>query len=238
MTNPTEQDNLYRDYHEWKDWVDLFTYTADHAGYFRYELRDLKVAGADVLEIGFGSGACLAWMSERGASLAGTELSERSCEAARARGIEVLPTNLPAAAAAHAGRFDTIVAFDVFEHLPMDAVSEYLAACETMLRPGGRLLLRFPNSQSPFGLYAQAGDPTHQVQLSCQVIELLSVERRLEVLRYGGSYLYTGPLFSPRGIKRRLRIAAQTAIGAVLRFTYATSIPYDPVVVVVLERKG
>ena len=120
----------------------------------------------------------------------------------------------------------------------LSCVALSLAACETMLRPGGRLLLRFPNSQSPFGLFAQAGDPTHKTQLSRQVIELLAIDSRLEVLRYSGSHVYTGSLFSLRGIKRRVRQVIQAAIGAVLRFAYATAIPYDPVVVVVLERKA
>ncbi len=232
-----ETTDLYAHYQNWKSWDDLFVYSTDHAGYFAAELADLAVDGADVLEIGFGSGSCVAWMSERGARASVTEVSDRSCSAARARGYDVLPADLPAAAADHADRFDTIIAFDVFEHLDLDTVGRYLDACATMLRPGGRMLLRFPNAQSPFGLMPQAGDPTHKSQLSLSVLELMIVNRPYRVLRYGSSHLHLGKWMTPVWAKRVMRRALQRVMNAVLNFIYASGIPYEPVVVIVLEKR-
>ena len=62
----------------------------------------------------------------------------------------------------HPARFDTVVAFDVFEHFALEEIEARLAALETMIRPGGHLLMRFPNGQSPFGLVLQHGDPDPQ----------------------------------------------------------------------------
>lgn len=228
--------DLYMHYQDWKSWDDLFVYSPDHAGYFAAELADVKISGADVLEIGFGAGSCVAWMEERGARVSVTEISERSCSAARARGLEVLPPDLPSAAETHDGRFDTILAFDVFEHLDLETVGAYLDACATMLKSGGKLLLRFPNAQSPFGLAPQAGDPTHRSELSASVIRLMITRRPFEVTRYAGSHLYRGKPFSPVWIKRSARRLMQKAIGSLLRFVYASGIPYDPVVVIVMEK--
>lgn len=88
-------------------------------------------------------------MEERGAQVSVTEVSERSCAAARERGLDILPADLPTAAADHTDRFDTII---VFEHLDLETMGAYLDACATILKPGGKLLLRFPNAQSPVNL--------------------------------------------------------------------------------------
>ena len=228
--------DLYANYQYWKSWDDLFVCTTDHAGYFTAELADLKTADADVLEIGFGVGSCVVWLEKRGARISVTEISERSCAAARARGLDVLPPDLPSVATGHEARFDTIIAFDVFEHLDLETVGAYLDACATMLKPGGRLLLRFPNTQSPFGLKHQAGDPTHRSELSESVIGLMITRRPFEVTRYAGSHLYRGKPLSPVWAKRSVRRLMQKAIGGLLRFVYASGIPYDPVVVIVLQK--
>lgn len=225
----------YSNYHAWKHWDELFSVTQDQAGYFTGELRDLKISGARVLEIGFGSGACLAWMKQRGAGLYGCEISEASRAAAQSHGVTVIPPDLPAAERGFEGRFDSIIAFDVFEHLPMAEVKAYLGACEKMLCKGGKLLLRFPNSQSPFGLQPQMGDPTHRSALSRSVIELLIVDRAFSIVRYGPSYLYLGASL-PKRLVRTLRLVAQRAITGILNLVYATGIPYEPVVVIVLVR--
>lgn len=228
--------SLYEHYQAWKSWDSLFTYTADQAGYFRGELRDVKVADADVLEIGFGSGSCLAWMRDRGARVFGTEYLEAACQAAVSDNVTILPPDLPSVASRHEGSFDTIVAFDIFEHLELAELRSYLGACETMLRPGGSLVLRFPNAQSPFGLQPQMGDPTHRSPLSRSALELLLPGMSFAVKRYGGSYRNVGKSLSPIWFKRKIRFALQDMISAALRFVYATSIPYDPVVVIVLRR--
>lgn len=222
-------------YDTWKGWGAPFSYTRDEAGYFIRELADLRIHNADVLEIGFGAGNCLAWMRDSGARVAGSELSERACAAARRIGIELLPLNLPKHAQDHAGRFDSIIALDVFEHLDLPQVSSHLRACETMLRPGGRLLLRFPNAQSPFGLQPQVGDPTHRTPLSRETIRYLIAGLNLEIIAYRGSTVYFGHPLSPRGVKRRVRRGMQVLIGIAMRFIFASDIPYDPVVVLVLQ---
>lgn len=222
-------------YAAWKKWDRLFRYTADEAAYFRGETRGLSVAGADVLDIGFGSGAFLAWARDQGARIAGVEIDPLLQEAAQRENIELLPARLGEAAEEHPGRFDTIVAFDVLEHLTREELIAALGAASLLLKPGGRLALRFPNGQSPFGLAPQYGDPTHRLALSRPVIEYYLHGAPFEVVRYCGVYRIGGG-----GLRRRLGRAArgllQDAIAHVLRAVYMQDIPFDPVVMLILSR--
>ena len=53
-----------------------------------------------------------------------------------------------------------------------------------MLKPGGLLMLRFPNGQSPFGRYLQHADHTHRSTLSLPIIEQLTVSGPLTIVRH------------------------------------------------------
>lgn len=229
--------NRYVGYEDWKAWHDLFSYTSDNADYFAGEMRGLAVENADLLEIGFGSGDFLQWAIDRGARVAATEINPVLLAAAESRGIELLDDRLEQAAVAASARFDTIVAFDVFEHLTIDEISAGLMSVERMLKPGGHFVLRFPNAQSPFGLVAQHGDPTHRSYLSLSVFEQLIQPGNLEVARYGH-------VFRPRGrtlvalLVRRFRYLCQDVISRMLDFVYATRVPWEPVVVLVLRRRA
>lgn len=231
---PAEND-VYRAYESWKGWTKPFTFTPDEEAYFEGECRGVRIDGAIVFEIGFGSGNFLSWARQKkGAKIAGSEINAASLEAARAQGIELLPAAFETIAKLHAGRFDTVVSFDVFEHFTLDEIIRRLDALETMMKPGGHLLMRFPNAQSPFGLAPQNGDPTHMSALSRDVFELLIQKTGFEIVRYGGSYRIGGGGLV-RSVVRPLRGLLRRIIGGVLNFTYTTRIPYDSVVVLVMR---
>lgn len=231
---PAGDDELYP---AWKGWDRAFAYTPDEAAYFAGETRDLAIAGADVLDIGFGSGAFLAWARDAGARVAGVEINPLLQEAARRAGVELLSPRLEEAARDHSARFDTIVAFDVFEHIDRENLPAALRATSLMLKPFGRLALRFPNGQSPFGLAPQHGDPTHRTALSKALLEFYLQDLPLDCLRYGGVFKIGGG-----GPRRRFgrwaRGALQTALGVALDAIYGHNIPWDPVVVLVLARRS
>jgi 2-polyprenyl-3-methyl-5-hydroxy-6-metoxy-1,4-benzoquinol methylase len=227
---------FYEGYESWKGWTEPFKFTAEEASYFAGETSCAKIADADVLEIGFGSGSFVAWARDQGARIAGTEINPVLLSAARAFGVELLEADLETVADSHADRFDTIVAFDVFEHFTLDAVMSRLAAAETMLKPGGRLIMRFPNGQSPFGLTAQNGDPTHVTPLSRDVVEQLTRATRLEVVRYSPSFRIAGGGIA-KSLARRLRYAARDVMSLCLNAIYSQNIPWDAVVVLVLRKR-
>jgi len=225
----------YTSYEAWKGWDQLFEYTPDKADYFRGETRDLAIHDADVLEMGFGSGDLLQWLIDQGARVNGSEINPVLVRAAIDRGIPVVEAEIERIARLHPGRYGTIIALDVFEHFTFAEVALRLEAAEILLKPGGKLLLRFPNAQSPFGLHPQCGDPTHLSGLSKSVFESLLIQRCLTIERYSAPYRAKG-----RGVRtvisRWLRYALRDLITKALNFTYATDIPYDPVVVIVLRK--
>lgn len=150
-------------YSDWKRWeADTFAQLSrGDADYFARELRDLvrKRDIRRVLEIGYGNGAFLAFCRSRGWEVSGVELLPELVEAANAAGFSAVPSDeldgLPDAS------FDAIFAFDVFEHIPPEASIDFLRALRAKLRPGGVIMLRYPNVDTWIGNPFQYGDVTH-----------------------------------------------------------------------------
>jgi len=236
MSDQTSTD-LYDGYDAWKGWNKPFTCPPEEELYFEGETRDLAIANSDVLEIGFGSGSFLVWAKARGARIAGTEINPNLLKAAQDYGLELINPSFEEVATQYAGRFDTIAAFDVFEHFPVADIVTRLGAAQTMLKAGGHLILRFPNAQSPFGLPPQNGDPTHKAALSRSVFEQLLQGTKFEITRYAPSYRIGGGSL-PKRIVRELRYFVRDLISKTLNFVYSQEIPWDPVVVLVLRRKA
>ncbi len=225
----------YRGYAQWKGWERLFSCSADEAAYFAGETRDLAVSGADVLEIGFGAGAFLAFARDCGARVVGLEILPELREAAQAAGFELAPEGFEETARLYPARFDTIAAFDVFEHLTAPELGAALDACAALLKPGGKLLLRFPNAQSPFGLAPQQGDPTHRIGLSKAFIEHFLMDRPFAVARYDAAYRIVSGAWSKQAARLARRLA-QDAMSFALDLIWAQRIPWHPVVVLVLRK--
>jgi 2-polyprenyl-3-methyl-5-hydroxy-6-metoxy-1,4-benzoquinol methylase len=124
--------------------------------------------GSRILELGCGSGELLRLLAEHGYSdTSGVDVSAEQIARAHDSGIS---------AASHGDVFDhladvtdaydAIVAVDVLEHLrKAEVVYAAQAACRA-LRPGGRLVLRVPNAQSPFGGRFRYGDFTHETSFT------------------------------------------------------------------------
>jgi SAM-dependent methyltransferase len=229
------QPNLYAGYELWKAWREPFAVSEGEATYFAGETRGLMIDNAEILEIGFGSGSFLAWARQHRARIAGTEINDTLLEAARRFGVELLQADFERIAHEHADRFDTIIAFDVFEHFSLTEIVARLKAAETMLKCGGQMILRFPNSQSPFGLAPQNGDPTHKMALSRSVVEHLIRNTTFEVVRYAPSFRARNGSLARR-ISSLVQSLARDLISRALNVIYAQDIPWDPVVVLVLRK--
>jgi cyclopropane fatty-acyl-phospholipid synthase-like methyltransferase len=165
----SKSNELYEGYSSLKGWGDAPSISDELAEYYRLEMQRASFsAGQKVLELGFGEGTFLDWAYQQGAEVSGVELLEDVCELARRRHPRIFCGGLPELIASEAitGPFDLIVAFDVFEHLTKEELLEYFRAFHSLLSPGGLVLARFPNGQSPFGRTYQNGDITHKTALS------------------------------------------------------------------------
>src|SRR3954454_10782167 len=121
----------------------------DYGGHVRNDLIELLPTPlGSVLDIGCARGEAAPLLRERGATrLTGVELDSAFAEAAGARYDEVLCGSAEAELPWPPGSFDTILCYDVLEHLvdPWAA----LAALASRLASSGRIHISVPNARHP-----------------------------------------------------------------------------------------
>ena len=118
------------------------------------------------LEIGCGTGEFLLYLRAKGVSdFMGIDrdpnleavIPETVRDRFRVVTVEALPTS-----DAGTRRFDRIVMLDVLEHFGAVDALALLRDMSARLEPGGRIIVRVPNAESPWGARYQYGDLTHR----------------------------------------------------------------------------
>jgi len=100
--------------------------------------------GRRVLDIGCGGGLLTEGMAERGAKVTGIDLSEGAIKVAKlhlkesGRQVDYRLVNAEAMAAEMPGAFDLVTCLEMLEHVPDPA--SIVAACSTLVRPGGQVI--------------------------------------------------------------------------------------------------
>jgi SAM-dependent methyltransferase len=229
-------------YLDWKDWHDesFGTCAPLLAEYFAAETGISARPGRRVLEIGFGNGAFIGWARSIGIEVFGVELSPTLVARARALLGEdrafVAPDD--PGLTKLAGTFSNVVAFDVLEHIPQEHMVEFFRQICTLLAADGRLTVRFPNGDSPFGRIYQHGDPTHVTTLGAEKLRYFAREAGLAVTIIRAPRLPLAGNTLARSFKRGLlavgRAIVERAVG--LLYFGGRTIPLDPNYVAVLVR--
>lgn len=226
----------YANYVEWKGWNGAFETSVKEARYFAAEFHGIALRDKSVLEVGFGNGGFLAWAKSEGADIAGIELNEEMCEAARRRGFVVHDESLAGLAAAHA-RYDLIVAFDVLEHWDTDELVANFRCIRALLNDGGLFLARFPNGHSPFGRVFQHGDFTHKSTLSIYKIQYLAAASGLEIVRVANPCRVSSKPGILRSLRQRwLALRRRWIERSISRLYGIRRLPLDPNLVAVLRK--
>jgi SAM-dependent methyltransferase len=183
-----------------------------------------------ILEIGFGAGHFMDWARNNGFHVVGTEILPEMIAAARNRGHVVMddmfsPTDQ---------KFDVIIAIDVLEHIPQDGLRNMLERIRQLLAPGGRLVARFPNGDSPFNGRYQNGDATHLKPLSATSLAQVAIGTGMTVNRVMNPRPL--PAATLPKLKRkfmyRVRDVIETIIG---RAYFGDRFPMDPNILVILK---
>lgn len=225
---------VYSSYRQWKGWAARTRQATDWTLYAKELARSGVPAPGRLLEIGYGDGDFLRYAQSRGYRCSGVEIADDSLDALRQAGIDV---RLGSVADLDDSAFDLIAAFDVFEHMHAPDLLHTLKQCARVLRPGGRMIARFPNAGSPFGAFTQHGDITHRLALSgdsyfqlAQLAGFSLVFQRNAAWTWRGNSL-KGSLMKPMSIvlRRVFELFLGLAYHGRLR-------PMDPEIVVLLER--
>lgn len=133
---------------------------------------------ARILDFGCGDGTLLRIAAQLGyGDLVGIDVSEGMIDIARKAGTAAtlhVGDALAFVKEAPAGSFDTIIAYDVLEHLTRPELLNTLRAMSAALAPGGRLIFHLPNGGSPFYGRVRWGDITHELAFTrSSLVQLL-----------------------------------------------------------------
>lgn len=221
--------DLYKSYVAFKNW-DAFTHAVPEEEFAYIATVGKCVVPARILEIGFGNGQFMDWARAQGFQVVGVEIIPEMIDAARQRGhlvFENLHEEIHET-------FDLVVAIDVLEHIPVADLTQILVRITEVLRPGGRLIARFPNGDSPFNGRYQNGDATHSKPLNAASLSQIAATAGMKITHVMNPRPLPTPLI-PR-MKRRATYAARDFIEIVLGRTYfGERFPMDPNVLVVMK---
>jgi SAM-dependent methyltransferase len=229
-------------YVDWKNWDgnDFARFTGDEATYFAAETALRTASRGRVLEIGFGNGHFLGWAKSIGSEVFGIETNPMLVTRARRfLGEDQIFNNLedPRISSLR-GSFTHVVAFDVIEHMSPDSVVAVLRQLCDLLASGGRVIVRFPNGDSPFGRVTQHGDPTHVNTIGYQKLAYLANQAGLTVEELRAPALPVFGTATTTAVKRLLLKAGRWPIERLVSILYygGRRIPLDPNYVAVLVR--
>lgn len=122
---------------------------------------NVGLAGKKVLDVGCGGGLLSEGMAERGAQVAGIDLSEKALGVARlhllesGRSVDYRHISAESLAAEMPGSFDVVTCLEMLEHVPDPAST--VAACARLVKPGGQVFLSTLNRNPKSYLLAVIG---------------------------------------------------------------------------------
>ena len=154
-------------------------------GRTKYRDTPFYSAGHRALDIGCGNGKYLNKLCSLGWDAEGVEFNESAVDVCRSSGLTVFHGDLHSAAFPDAS-FDMVSARHVIEHIPDP--NAFISEIARILRPGGCLYLRTPNSKAlgrkPFGKYWYPNEvPRHLVLFASGNLTLLAGRHGLKKLR-------------------------------------------------------
>lgn len=220
---------LYQSYAAFKKW-DGFSSPVPEEDFALIAAMGQCTDSVRMLEIGFGSGQFLDWARAQGFQIAGIEIIPEMVEAARRRGHVVFDD-------LHGKideTFDVVVALDVLEHIPPTELKKFLGRINTLLRPSGRLIARFPNGDSPFSGRYQHGDATHMPPLTAISLSQIAATVGLSIV--SATNPRPLPVAQFARLKRRVIYSVRDLIEILLgRIYFGTRFPMDPNILVVIK---
>jgi len=206
-------------YVEWKKWdaADFGDVAREDSIYYDHELKASGISslrGLSVGELGYGNGSFAGWVQASGGRWLGREVIPALQTRAAAAGFATIAPGTTFATVSGAASIDLVVAFDVIEHLELDAIRSFLQEVKVALKPGGLAVLRLPSGDSPFSSAIYRGDLTHRTLLGSSAIRQLAHEAGLEVRQLRAPVLPMRGYPTIRIVRRAaVRVAQSIAYG-------------------------
>jgi 2-polyprenyl-3-methyl-5-hydroxy-6-metoxy-1,4-benzoquinol methylase len=228
---------LFADYPRWKRWNLELTCNVEDARCFAGELRGFELSGRRLVEIGFGAGSFMVWAREQGAQVIGVEIQKELIEHARSAGFEAFESVLDLHRA-YGRSFDLVVGFDLLEHLSHDEIVSMFAEVDSLLKPGGGALFRFPNGLSPFSRMAQHSDATHRTVVTPAKLSQFVMSTNLSITTVRNAYRDINRKGLTGYISKRVQFIARDLINFAIAKAYGfRTTVLDPNTVVVFREK-
>ena len=228
----------------WKGWrgSDFGGFEREDSLYYALELHAsgiTTVAGLRIAELGYGNGTFAGWVRKAGGHWVGSEAIPELQQRAVQAGFDVIAADSSFSSACGSARFDLIVAFDVIEHLELDAIRSFLADAKEALRPGGLLLVRLPSGDSPFSGLIYHADLTHRTLLGSGAVRQLAMEVGLDVCHVRSPVLPVWGLGPVRAVRRLTVRLMQTVAFSFVRHVLMgdASAVLSPNMIVVLRKE-
>lgn len=139
-----------------------------------------------IAEVACGHGSFLHWLKSRGyANVTGVDSSPEQIKFAQEVGVTVEQNDVNQWLARQPkNHFASIIAIDLAEHLPKDDFMELLHLAQSALSPGGSLILRLPNGDSPFVGMNLFNDITHVWTYTPNALNSLSQMHRFSATQF------------------------------------------------------
>jgi len=168
---------------------------------------------ARMVDLACGHGSFLYWLKEKKyQEIAGVDSSQEQIDRARSAGISVVKAEvIDWLLGQPAGSADVLFAIDFIEHITKDDFMRFLALTHAVLKPGGRLILRYPNGDSPFVGLNLFNDITHVWTYTTNCLNTLARMHR-----------FSGVEFADEGVEairdnRRLKVPVGRVARSLLR---------------------
>ena len=126
------------------------------------------------LDLPCGFGNFLFFLKGKGyQDIQGVDLDPKQVELAKLLGLPAEQGDAFQILSDQVGSFDLITSLDFIEHLDKGKVLEFLSLSFNGLKPGGRIILRAPCGDGPFGAHDAWNDLTHQWGMTSNVVRAL-----------------------------------------------------------------